>query len=44
MTSLLMSNELKNNLILNGNKQVKKYSWERCAHETLEIYKKVLAN
>ena len=33
-------NELRKKLIAAGQKQVKKYSWEKMARETLEIYKK----
>jgi glycosyltransferase involved in cell wall biosynthesis len=33
--------DLRNNLIAKGREQVKKYSWEKMAKETLEIYKKV---
>lgn len=34
--------ELRDMLISRGKEQIKKYSWERCARETLEIYHKVL--
>ncbi len=36
----LNNQKLRENLILKGYKQVKKYSWESCAKKTLEIYKK----
>lgn len=35
-------NELREKLIAAGQKQIKKYSWEKMARETLEIYRNVL--
>jgi len=35
---ILTDEKLKNNLIENGQKQVKKFSWEKCAEETLKFF------
>ena len=35
---------LRQELIKRGYEQIKKYSWEKCAKETLEVYRKVLEN
>lgn len=40
--SILYNDKLKLSLITKGFEQVKKYSWEKCAQETLKIYKKVI--
>ncbi|TSC95536.1 MAG: Glycosyl transferase, group 1 [Parcubacteria group bacterium Athens1014_10] len=37
---LIKSKELRENLIKKGLERVKKYSWQKCAEQTLEIYKK----
>lgn len=42
INEVLSSKELRSQLINNGKKQLKKYSWEKMAKETLAIYKKVL--
>ena len=40
--NVLYDNSLSSSLILKGFEQVKKFSWEKCARETYNIYKKVL--
>tara|TARA_B110000014_G_scaffold261309_1_gene252757 strand:+ start:153 stop:1238 length:1086 start_codon:yes stop_codon:yes gene_type:complete len=40
LESTLYSKEKIDELIKNGNLQAKKFSWEKCAKETLEVYKK----
>lgn len=42
ITDVLDNKELREKLIANGSSQVKKYSWEKMAKETLAVYKKVL--
>lgn len=37
--SLIIKKEKKDQLISKGNKRVKDFSWEKCAKETLEVYK-----
>ena len=37
--SILDNNDLKNSLIAKGVEQIKKFSWEKCARETLEYLK-----
>lgn len=39
---LLNDNKLRESLIAEGLKQVKKYSWWECANETLGVYKQIL--
>jgi len=39
---IIKNENLRQDLIKKGYEQVKKYSWEKCARETLEIYKKIL--
>lgn len=41
ITKLLCDKKLKKNLITEGQKNVKLFSWEKCAKETLEVYRKV---
>jgi glycosyltransferase involved in cell wall biosynthesis len=41
---VLDNNNLRQELIQKGAEQVKKYSWQRMAEQTLEIYKKVLSS
>ncbi|RLC35228.1 hypothetical protein DRH14_01380 [Candidatus Shapirobacteria bacterium] len=38
------SSRLRQQLINRGLKQVKKYSWSKCAQQTLDFYKKILKN
>lgn len=38
----LNDSQLRNSLIEKGFKRVKDFSWERCARETLEVYRKML--
>jgi glycosyltransferase involved in cell wall biosynthesis len=40
LEKVLFSTLLKNNLILHASKRLSIFSWEKCANETLEIYKK----
>lgn len=42
INDVLTSPELREKLIKSGEKQVRKYSWEKMAHETLEVYQKAL--
>lgn len=44
VSEVLGSKELRDKLVKQGYKQVKKYSWEKMAKETLAVYKKVLSN
>jgi len=39
MERLLTDNELRTKLIVKGKEQLKKFSWEKCAKETLEVIK-----
>ena len=39
---VLENDELRSTLIKNGNQQIKKYSWQKTAQETLDVYKKAL--
>jgi len=39
---LLNSRNLRNKLIKNGYERIKQFCWQKCAQETLEIYKSVL--
>lgn len=41
--SLLENSDLRSSLISKGFEQVKKYSWERCAKETYEVYDRILS-
>ena len=41
---VLIDTELKNNLIVKGYKQIKKYNWHNTAQTTLDIFKHVLKN
>jgi glycosyltransferase involved in cell wall biosynthesis len=38
---VITSASLQNELIKKGQEQVKKFSWEKCAKETMEVYKKL---
>jgi glycosyltransferase involved in cell wall biosynthesis len=42
INEVLDNKELRNQLIRKGREQVKKYSWEKMARETLEVYQKAL--
>ena len=44
INSVLTDEKLRNALIKNGHVQAKKYSWERMAEQTLEVYNKALTN
>ena len=39
---IISSNDLRNSLIEKGNKRLEKFSWEKCALETLKVYKKII--
>ena len=41
MRAILLNNEIKKELIRKGFEQVKKYSWQKMAKQTLEIYRKI---
>ncbi|MFA7319788.1 MAG: glycosyltransferase family 1 protein [Parcubacteria group bacterium] len=41
LKNILADENLKNDLIAKGKEQIKKFSWEKCAHETLECLKSV---
>jgi glycosyltransferase involved in cell wall biosynthesis len=40
--SVLTNSELKNQLIAKGYQQIKKYSWQKCAQKTLNLYNEIL--
>ncbi len=40
--AVLLDQNLKSSLIAEGFNQVKKFSWEKCAEKTFDVYKKVL--
>jgi glycosyltransferase involved in cell wall biosynthesis len=40
--NVITSESLQNKLIKNGREQLKKFSWEKCAKETMDIYKMVV--
>ena len=44
IAEIISKKELRDKLIKNGNKLLKKYSWKKMAKETLEVYKKALDN
>lgn len=44
MKKLIDNKKLQNDLIKKGFKQVKKFSWSKCAEETLKVYESVLSN
>ena len=41
---LLKNNKLREKMINNGYKQAKKFSWKKCANETIALYTKVINN
>jgi glycosyltransferase involved in cell wall biosynthesis len=43
INEVLTNKELRSELIARGHEQVKKYSWQRMAEQTLAVYEKVLA-
>lgn len=43
VTKIRRDNDLRSKLILKGKEQVKKYSWQRCAEATCDIFRKELA-
>ena len=42
INKLLKQSELRDDLIIKGFKNLKKFSWEKCAKETLDVYERVL--
>ena len=40
--TVLSNNELRSTLILKGFDRIRKFSWEKCAEETFDVYKKIL--
>ena len=42
LEKLLLDNKLRNSLINKGYKQIKKFTWEKCALKTHEIYRSIL--
>ena len=44
MEQLVDDDSLKQQLIINGNQQIKKYSWTYCAQQTLSIYQQTIKN
>lgn len=42
MKSVIENNELKNKLVELGLKNIERFSWQKCAEETLEVYKMAL--
>lgn len=40
--SLLKDESLKNEMVSKGLRNVKRFSWEKCARETIKVYKKIL--
>ena len=40
--SVLKNERLRKEMIAKGLQKVKEYSWEKCAEETLQIYREVL--
>jgi glycosyltransferase involved in cell wall biosynthesis len=41
LESVLSDEVLRNDLMIRGRARIKQFSWERCAQETLQVYKKV---
>lgn len=42
LANVLEESKIKNTLITKGYKNIQRFSWEKCARETLDVYKKVL--
>jgi glycosyltransferase involved in cell wall biosynthesis len=42
LIDICKSPELRAQLVLKGQERVKEFTWDRCAEQTLEVYKKVL--
>ena len=42
--SVLENELLRKEMITKGLQKVKEYSWEKCAEETLQVYREVLGN
>lgn len=40
--SILYNDKIKSSLILKGFKQIKNFSWKKCATETYKVYKNLL--
>lgn len=43
ITKLLKDEKLRNRLVEKGKKQLKKFSWDKCARETLKVYREVIS-
>jgi glycosyltransferase involved in cell wall biosynthesis len=43
MINVVGSAELRNDLTTRGLNQARKFSWERCARETLDVYQELAA-
>jgi glycosyltransferase involved in cell wall biosynthesis len=41
---ILYSEQIKNQIVLNGTKRVQLFSWRKCAEQTHTLYKKFLKN
>ena len=41
MNEVLTNNRLREDLIRRGQEQAKKFTWERCAQETLDLYEEI---
>jgi glycosyltransferase involved in cell wall biosynthesis len=44
MSDLVQNNDLRSELINKGFKNIKRFSWARCAEQTLKVYKKTFTN
>lgn len=42
LSNVLEEPKIKNNLVTKGYKNIQRFSWEKCAQETLDVYRKVL--
>jgi glycosyltransferase involved in cell wall biosynthesis len=43
LEKIVIDETLREDLINRGRARIKKFSWERCARETLDVYQKILA-
>lgn len=44
LCSVLFDEDLKKDMVQNGYVQIQKFSWDKCARQTIDVYKKVLHN
>lgn len=42
MEKVLMNKIFKKNIVLKGFEHIKNFSWEKCANETLDVYRKII--